>query len=187
VTSEPNDVERPENADEAEFGPRGYVPPKAARRARKIVLREPMGLGWPIAAVVAGVALAVLGAVFLFTQVGPPQAPYEPVAELSTVDPRGAVLVGADPGQVLLVRAGGPLRAFVAPEADVAFCPGSKLLEGAGGTVWTLEGRLLAGPGESLAPLRVQVHEGMVYVNTAEPLPPLPETRVDVGALCARA
>lgn len=167
-----------------EFGPRGYVPPQAAKRARKIVLREPMGLGWPVAAVVAGVLLVLLGVVFLLTRTGPPGAPFEPVAEVADVDPRGAVVVPAGSGEVLIVRAGGPVRAFAAPGSEVAYCRASRRLESDAGTVWSVDGRHLGGPGRSLTPLPSQVHDGTLYVNVTEPLTAPPAATVGAEPAC---
>lgn len=166
-----------------EFGPRGYVPPQAAKRARKIVLREPMGLGWPVAAVIAGALLVLLGVVFLLTRTGPPGAPFEPVADVEALDPRGATTVAAGTSQVLVVRAGGPVRVFVSPPASVDYCPGSKRLESGADDVWAIDGRHMAG-GESLTPLAAQVHDGTLYVNLAQPLKAPPAADLDVKPAC---
>jgi hypothetical protein len=48
-----------------EFGPRGYLPERAAKRARKIILREPLSLAWVIGAILAGLALVIAGVLFL--------------------------------------------------------------------------------------------------------------------------
>lgn len=173
-----------EHGERPAFGPRGYVPPQAAKRARKIVLREPMGLGWPVAAVVAGLAVMALGAVFLLTRTGPPGPPFQAVVALADVDPRGAVIVAADTGEVLVVRAGGPVRTFAAPGVELSYCPASKRLEGDGGAVWALDGRHLGGPGSSLAPLRSQVHDGTVYVDVDHPLTAPPAATVGAEPAC---
>lgn len=179
--------ERP-GQDRPEFGPRGYVPTQAAKRARKIVLREPMGLGWPVAAVVAGALLVLLGVVFLLTRTGPPGAPFTAVGAVADMDPRGATTLRATDasggGEVLVVRAGGPVRVFLAPEQDVAYCPASKKLEGEAGGVWALDGRLLGGDGTSLIPLSSQVHDGTLYANLAEPLPAPPAADLDTTPAC---
>ena len=47
-----------------EYGPGGYLPSKAAGRARKIVLRAPLGIGWIVASVVLAVVIAVVGIVY---------------------------------------------------------------------------------------------------------------------------
>jgi len=164
----PDDTGGDTRDQKPDFGPRGYVPPQAAKRARKIVLREPMGLGWPIAAVVAGTILAGLGLVYFLTQAGPPGAPYERVANILTIDPRGAAVMPASTGQVLVVRAGGGVRSYLAPSNAITYCPESKALESAD-TVWSLEGRKLGGSGASLRPLPSRVHDGSLYVNLQQP------------------
>ena len=50
--------------EEPEFGPRGYLPPRASKRARKIVLRAPMSLAWVIAPLVIGVILLIVGWIY---------------------------------------------------------------------------------------------------------------------------
>lgn len=155
-----------------DFGPGGYLPRRAAQRARKIVLREQMGMGWPIAAVTAAVVVALVGAVFLFTATrgAPPGPPFVPVAPLTAVGADGAgtfALDGAGGGVdgVLVVRAGG-LRTYAAPGVDVTYCAASRRLE-APGRVWNLRGRLVGGDGQSLRPLPTRLHDGQVYVDPA--------------------
>lgn len=167
-----------------EFGPRGYVPPQAAKRARKIVLREPMGLGWPVAAVAAGVLLGLLGLVYLLTQTGPPGPPFAAAGPLGAVDPRGVTVLRADATPVLVVRAGGGVRAFLVPDATVAYCGASKRLEGDDGSVWTVDGRLTGGPGPSLTPVPVQVHGGVVYADPRHPAEPPPAAPAGAAPAC---
>ncbi|MEX0658920.1 MAG: hypothetical protein WD080_07275 [Egibacteraceae bacterium] len=159
-----------------DFGPGGYLPRRAAQRARKIVLREQMGMGWPIAAVAAAVVVALVGAVFLFTATrgGPPGPPFVPVAPLTAADPDGAAtfaLDGAVGGvdAVLVVRAGG-LRTYAAPGVAVTYCAASRRLETAD-RVWNLRGRLVGGDGDSLRPLATRLHDGQVYVDPTAPGP----------------
>ena len=166
--------------DEAspEFGPRGYLPPRAARRARKIILREQMGLGWPLAAVAACVAVVVVGIAFLL-RAGPPGPPFQAAGPLGAVPPSSAAVVapggdGAAGDPALVVRAGGRLRAFAAPGTDVAFCEDSRRLESADGTVWTLDGVLVGGQGTSLRPVAASVYEGTLYLDTTTSRPELP-------------
>lgn len=173
-----------EQDERPEFGPRGYVPPQAAKRARKIVLREPMGLGWPIAAIGAGLLVGLLGVVYLLTQTGPPGPPFQALGQLDAIDPRGAEVLPARPEPVLVVRAGGGVRAFLAPDEAVSYCAGSRRLEGSGGSVWTVDGRLAGGPGPSLAPVPAQVHDGVVYANAAEPAERPPATAADASPAC---
>lgn len=155
-----------------DFGPAGYLPRRAAQRARKIVLREQMGMGWPIAAVTAAVVVALVGAVFLFTATrsGPPGPPFVPVAALTAVDADSAGTFALDGGagavdEVLVVRAGG-VRTYAAPDGEVTYCTASRRLE-APGRVWNLRGRLVGGEGASLRPLPTRLHEGQVYVDPA--------------------
>lgn len=161
-----------------EYGPAGYLPQRAAKRARKIVLRERMSLGWPLAAFAAAAVIAIAGVIFLATWSSPPKPPWEASRPLSAV-PLAAVLPvdGLDHG-ALIVRAGGDLRAFAAPADPVSYCPLSDHLESATGTVWGLDGRLLSDHrGErSLRRILVRVFDGTVYVNPTEgnALPPDP-------------
>jgi hypothetical protein len=164
-----------------DYGPRGYLPARAAARARKIVLRDRMGLHWPIAALGAAVVIALAGAVFLQRWSSPPGAPWVAAGPLSAVDPGSAAVV-AVPGlgeRVLVVRAAGDVRAFAAPPGAVAYCAASGYLEAAGGEVWTLDGRAFGGRGQSLERLPVRVFDGVVYVNPSErhALPPIPGRR----------
>jgi hypothetical protein len=171
--------------EEPQFGPGGYLPERAAKRARKIILREQMGMGWPVAAVVAGVLLLALGAVYLVTRTGPPGEPYTAVADLEDVDPRGLAVLDAGADQVLVVRAGGGVRTFAAPPAPVVYCEESRRLEGADGSVWAVNGRVQAGPGVSLAPLPTLVYDGVVYVDPTAPGPPPPPDPARVAPMCA--
>lgn len=170
--------------DPAEYGPRGYLPDKAARRARKIVLRAPMGLQWPVAAAATAVVVAIVGVVYLVTTSGAPGAPFVPAGALEDVDPRGAaVLELPDPsatgdhaervGEVLVVRGGGGLAAFAAPPGGAEWCDDSRRLEG-GSRVWTAEGRLVGGDGASLRPLSSRVHAGTLYIDPTSPRPAFP-------------
>lgn len=151
-----------------DYGPRGYLPPRAAKRARKIILREPMGLQWAIAAVVAGVLVLVAGGVLLLSGTGPPGAPFAPVGELSQIDPRGAGELALHDGRtVLVLRGTGGVTVFEAPTVAVSWCaPRSRLLSPSG-AVWQPDGRLVGGTGDSLTRLPAQVHGGVLYVDTA--------------------
>lgn len=149
-----------------DYGPRGYLPERAAKRARKIVMREPMGLHWPVAAVVAALVLAAVGAVYVVTRTGPPGPPFVEAGALEAVDPRGAGLVVLPSGRdVLVVRGGGGVSVFAGPGEDVLWCRASRRLESPSGRVWRLDGRLVGGPGASLQPLRSQVFDGVLYVS----------------------
>lgn len=156
--------------DDAEFGPSGYLPARAANRARKIVLRERMGLHWPVAAVVAGVLiLAVMIPAVLLTT-GGPEAPFEVVGPLEEVPADGDALVEVAGRSVLLVRGGGVLAALADPPEGARFCASSRRIESPDGDVWTLQGRRVGGDAASLAVLPSIAYEGEVWVDpTAEP------------------
>lgn len=164
-----------------EFGPGGYLPERAARRARKIVLRREMGLQWPIAAGVAAVVVGVLGLIFVLTRTGPPGAPFVAAGDLATVPPRSVAVVTAGDAEVLLVRGAGDVAVLAPPDGTVMWCPTSRRIEAADGRVWTSDGRLVGGPGASLDRHPLQVYDGTVYVDptarTAVPAAPEREER----------
>jgi len=173
-------------ADEhPDYGPRGYLPPRAAKRARKIILREPMGVQWAVAAVVAGLLVLVAGGVLLLSRTGPPGPPFVAVGELEQIDPggTGGLPVG-DGRHVLVLRGTGGVTAFEAPDVPVAWCaPRSRLVSSAG-RVWQADGRLVGGMGGSLARLPAQVHAGVLYVDVSSPgTRPAPEPRGE-SSLC---
>lgn len=149
-----------------DFGPRGYLPRRAAQRARKIVLREQMGLGWPIAAVAAAVVVALVGVVFLVTRSAPPGPPFVAVGPIAAAAPGGIATVPLDGAahDVLVVRAGAGLQVYAAPDEPVVYCRRSRRLE-APGLVWNLRGRLVGGDGASLRPLASRLHDGLLYVD----------------------
>lgn len=119
-----------------EFGPGGYLPERAARRARKIVLRAPLGLQWVVGAVAAGAVVLVAGLVLLGRGDAAPGAPWIPLGAVTALPE-----VGTDPDTgLLVVTVGGRLRAFDAPPGT-AYCPASNRLEHPDGRVWALTGR----------------------------------------------
>jgi hypothetical protein len=152
------------------FGPGGYLPDRAARRARKIVLRAPLGLQWVVASLLAGVVLLVAGLLVLDragSPPGPPWVPLGPVEQLATsaLDPASGVLV---------VHVGGRVRAFQAPDG-VTYCVTSNRLEHPDGRVWALTGRGHAGM-MSLAPVATLTVSGSAYLDptaVGTPLDPL--------------
>lgn len=148
-----------------ERGPGGWLPERAAKRARKIVLRERMALSWPAAALVAAVVVAATGAVFLLSPGGPPAPPFVAVADVAGVAGADGLPVTAQGRTVLLLRAAGTLRAYLVEDPTIAYCPDSDRLEAPDGRVWTLQGRLLGGEGDSLVVLPTALHEGTVYVD----------------------
>lgn len=161
--------------DRPDYGPQGYLPDRAARRARKIVLREPLGTGWIVAAIVGAVIVAVIGVAYLLTQTGPPGPPFVPAGPMDAFDPRGADTVTVDGREALVVRGGGGVHVFVPPTGDVAWCSESRRLESADGRVWDATGRLRGGDGESLVPLPAEAHDGVLYVDpTSELARPAP-------------
>lgn len=149
--------------DRPDFGPSGYLPPRASARARKIVLRAPLGLQWVVGALVAGIAVVVAGVLFL-TSSGPPEAPFVAAVALEQVDDA----VRLDDLDVLVVTAGGPAVAYVdATEHDLTWCAESRRVEG---LVDDTPATWHAGTGrgfgvDSLDRHPLLVHEGMAYVD----------------------
>ena len=172
----PPDDAPPESSDsssEPDFGPRGYLPQRAAKRARKIVLREEMSLGWPLASLAAGVLVLLAGVAFWFVDRAPAD-PFEPVVALSALEVGQAPVARVGGADLLLVRPSGTVRAFRAPQASAVWCGESDRIEGEDGSVWQLDGRLVGGPGESLEPVPVEVHDGVVYAAPTAARPPVP-------------
>lgn len=145
--------------DAPEFGPSGYLPQRAAKRARKIVLRAPLGLQWIVASIVAGAVVVVAGVLFLQRSAEPPPAPWVDAGAVEDVRPAG---FDADL-EVLLVAAGGRVRAF-AGATDVRYCAASNRLEADDGRVWSLTGRGFAGVA-SLDEHPTRLQDGRVYVD----------------------
>lgn len=143
------------------------------------MLRERMGLGWPIAALAAAIVIAIAGALFLRAWVSPPPPPWVAAGRLTAVEPGGAGVLAA-PGLehgALIVRAAGDVRAFAAPPVPLAYCVRSGHVESPEGGVWGLDGRQLGpGSGDSLQRVPVRVFDGMLYVNPTirEQLPARP-------------
>lgn len=159
-------------SDPPDFGPSGYLPPRAAKRARKLILREPMGLQWAIAATAAGVLVLVAGLVLLYARSGPPAAPFVPLGPLSSMDARGVTRLPVDGDrEVLVLRGAGGVTVLDAPTVPVRWCPAtSRLLADDGSAVWEADGRLVGGDGgASLARLPSEVHDGVVYADVTAP------------------
>jgi hypothetical protein len=161
-----------------EFGPSGYLPERASKRARKIVLRAPLGLQWPIAAVLAGLAVLVAGLLFLRGTDAPPPEPWVAVGEVADIGAARAI----DDLDVLLVGAGGRLRAF-ADASDVRYCEPSNRLETSDGRVWNLTGRGL-GDAASLAEHPSRIHDGTAYLDPSRTIPGPPPSDEDVAPAC---
>ena len=167
-----------------EFGPGGYLPQKAAKRARKIVLREQMGFGWPLAAVGAALIVVIAGGLFLRGFGDPPPPPFVAIAPLDEVPAGGALTVQeGDGAPLLVVRATGTVRVFAA-RGDIIWCADSQRLEVPGAS-WMADGRRAFGNGPSLQPLESVVFDGEVYVNVTNPLPPPPAAPSDTPPACA--
>lgn len=178
---------------EPEFGPRGYLPERASKRARKIVMREQMGVQWVIAAVVAAVIVAGAGAWYVLYGQQPPDRPFVPVADIDEVDPRGALVLEAGetrgheppPVDLAVVRAGGAVRVFRVPTDAVVWCEPSGRLEAPGGAVWNTNGRLVGGAGESLEPVPSEVFGGVLYVHAEAPSLAAPPDALGERPTCA--
>lgn len=168
-----------------DFGPRGYLPERAARRARKIVLREQMGVGWPLAAVGAAILVVAVGIAFLLRS-GPPAPPFRPAGPLARLAPSSAQVVPLEgpQGDVLVVRAGGGVRTFAPPPGPIGWCETSRRLESPDGQVWTLDGLLVGGGGTSLQPLPSTVYDGELYVDPTDPGPVPPADPREETAAC---
>lgn len=162
-----------------EFGPRGYLPERAAKRARKIVLRAPLGAQWIVASLAAGVVVVVAG-VLLLTRSGAPGEPYVAVGAVEEVAGR---VVFDDRLDLLLVGLGGRIRALDAP-SEVTYCDASRRLESPGGEVWSLTGRGTAGTA-SFAEHPTVTSDGVLYVDPTAATPPLAPTADPVPAGCS--
>lgn len=163
---------RSEGPDRPDFGPSGHLPARAAARARKIVLRAPLGRAWIVASIVAGVVVIAASGWFLVTAAAPPGPPWVEVGALDAL-PAQSRPEGSD---VLLVTVGGRVRAFTDAEG-VAHCATSNRLEAADGRVWALTGRGLAGT-PSLPTRPTLVHRGVVHLDPTRTIPgpdPSPE------------
>ena len=167
------DPERPD------FGPSGYLPQRAAKRARKIVLRAPLGLQWIVGSLVVGLVLVVAGVLWLTAD----DTPGEPWVEVGPVDTVGDQAIDEELG-VLLV-ANGRYRAFAeADELGLIYCDSTRRLEAPDGRVWSLTGRGLAGS-SSLSEHPTRVHDGIVYVDPtrASSGPPPSDEPAEPGCL----
>ena len=154
---------------DAGFGPSGYLPDRAARRARKIVLRAPLGLQWVVASLVAGLVLLLAGVLLLGRGDDAPGAPW---VALGPVDELAPTSTDAPTGR-LVVHVAGRVRAFVAPDG-VAYCAASNRLEHPDGRVWALTGRGLAST-PSLVPVPTLTVSGVAYLDpTTEGVAPEP-------------
>ncbi|MEX2421007.1 MAG: hypothetical protein WD670_04230 [Actinomycetota bacterium] len=152
------DTPRPPD-ERPEFGPTGYLPERASKRARKIVLRAPLGLQWMVAALVAGLVVVVAGVLFLQRGETPPPAPWVELAPVARV---GDALHDAE-FEVLAVGATGRVRVF-ADAAEIDYCAASNRLEASDGRVWSLTGRAFA-DGTSLEEYPSLVQGATLYMD----------------------
>lgn len=165
-----------------DFGPSGYLPERASKRARKIVLRAPLGMQWVWAAIVAGAIVLTAGVVFL-TQAGDdPGGSYQRVAPLTDVT-NGEVRT-VDGATILLVTEGGRARAFDITGFDdpPVFCADSRRLE-APGRVWSLTGRGLGTP--SLSEFATLVSREVLYVDASAAAPGPPASDAVEAPVCS--
>jgi len=146
-------------APDPSFGPSGYLPDRAARRARKIVLRAPLGLHWVVASLVAGAVVLVAGVLLLGRGADAPGAPWVPLGTVADLPASGE---DATTG-LLVVHVAGRVRAFDAPDG-VAYCAPSNRLEHPDGRVWALTGRGLGGT-PSLVPVPTLAVSGVAYAD----------------------
>lgn len=144
-----------------------------------------MSFRWTLAAIVAGLLILGLVVPLVLSRQGPPGPPFVSAGPLAQVDPRSDGLLEVSGRPVLVVRGGGVLRAFTDPPQGARFCGPSRRIEGPGGAAWSLEGRRLAGAGESLVGIPVQVHEGELYVDLTDPRPRPSPRDADVEPSCA--
>ncbi len=165
-----------------EFGPSGYLPQRAAKRARKIVLRAPMGMHWIWGAVAVGVGVLVVGAIWLATKGGPPGPPY---VELATVEQvaEGRRLAPDGIGEVHVSTKAGRIRVF-AVDDDLPFtwCEASGRYEGPAG-VWSSTGRGLGGTA-SLPEHPTVIVDGVLYWDPTTRLPGPVEDPAPVEPAC---
>ena len=144
-----------------DFGPGGYLPERASKRARKIVLRAPLGLQWIVAAGLFGILVLVAGLAWL-TAGGPPGPPHVaagplPASQGPSVDRLPAV-------DAWLVTGTGPALAVPTDQVDeLVWCAAAGQLESADGRVWSATGRGYGTP--SLRTHPVVIHDGTVYVD----------------------
>jgi len=172
----------PSGPEHPDFGPRGYLPERAAKRARKILLREQMGLQWPIAALLAALLVLVVGGLYLWTRTTPPGAPFVAAGAIEAVDPRGVATITVGELEVLVVRVGGGVRVLTGDVAGVTTCPRSRRLSDPDGTVYALTGRAL-GAGSSLQPVPSTVFDGVLYVAVDPAVWPQPQPAAEAGTV----
>lgn len=150
-----------DDAPSPDFGPGGYLPQKASKRARKIVLRAPLGMQWILAAAAFG-AVVLVGGLLWLNSSGPPGPPH---VAAGPVDPgAGPAVIHLDDVDAWLVTGAGPPMAVVGDQVeDLSWCEASRRLESSDGRVWTTTGRGLGTPSLTTHPM--VVHDGVAYVD----------------------
>lgn len=163
-----------------DFGPRGYLPERASQRARKIVLRAPLGLQWVVAAAVFGVVVLVAGLLWLGSG-GPPEAPW---VQAGALPPDGRpTVVRLDTADAWLVTGTGPPMAVPGEQVDdLAWCAPAGRLESSDGRVWSATGRGFGTP--SLATHPLVVHDGTVYLDPTRTRPGTRPSEQSVAPAC---
>ena len=150
-----------EDSSTPQFGPGGYLPERASKRARKIVLRAPLGLQWIVASAVFGILVLVTGLVWLNAG-GPPGPPFVAAGALPTAE--GPTVTHLPDVDAWLVTGTGPALAVPTGQVDeLAWCDVAGQFESADGRVWSATGRGYDTP--SLRTHPVVVHDGAVYVD----------------------
>jgi hypothetical protein len=178
AASSHDDGRDPVASPEPEFGPSGYLPERAAKRARKIVLRAPLGLQWVVGSLVAGVMVLIAGVAFLQGRDRPPPEPWVEVVAIENLE---VSRYDADL-DALIVVGGGRVRVF-AGAGHVDYCAASNRLETADGSgIWSLTGRGLDGT-PSLDEHPTTVTAGILYIDptTTRPAPPNTDDPADRG------
>lgn len=179
-----------DQADPPAFGPSGYLPDRAARRARKIVLRAPLGVQWIVGALVVGVVVAVAGWFALRPSLPEPPFVEVPASALPTDVEAPPQVITLDGTDVAIVTILGRVRVFdwSAPVTSLpTYCRESGLLESDDGGVWRATGRGVGGT-DSLVELPTVVVDGRVFVDPTSPLPVLaPDPDTAPEAACGAA
>lgn len=170
-----------DDRDDLEFGPSGYLPERASKRARKIVLRAPLGMHWIWASVVAGLIVLVAGVLFLQRADQGPQPPFQELVPLAEAETGTGLLDGE---RILLVTDGGRPRVFaIGPTDDIDFCDASRRLEATDGRVWSLTGRGF-GDTASLTEHPTVVSDGVLYVDLTSEIAAPPASTESVAPAC---
>lgn len=169
--------------DRPDFGPSGYLPERASKRARKIVLRAPLGMQWIWGAVVVGIGVLVVGVIFLATRGGPPGPPFVELGVATELE--DGVFDRTDDADEYLATTSGRLRIFHVPDefAPIEWCETSRQFEGPNGT-WTATGRGRGGA-PSLAEHPTVIVEGIAYWDPSATIPgPTPDP-LEVDRACS--